>query len=89
MLDKKYGEGRRGRFAIFIVCWLIVHIHDVWKQGQFEVLDRLSENPVPLDDMQSKVYDQPVEVFGETFAAKTARDSGWARRLLSKAQVAG
>ncbi len=58
-------------------------------QEQLEVLERRSENPVPLDDMESDVRDQLVEVFGEAFAAKIVRDGGWARRLLAKAQVAG
>ena len=39
--------------------------------------------------MESEMHDLFAEVFGETFAAKIARDGGWARRLLVKAQVAG
>jgi hypothetical protein len=58
-------------------------------QEQLEVLDKRSENPVPLDDMENEVRDQLIEVFGETFATKIARDGSWARRLLAKAQVAG
>ena len=58
-------------------------------QEQLEVLERRSENPVPLDDMENEVREQLVEVFGETFTAKIIRDGGWARRLLAKAQVTG
>ena len=89
MLDEEYGEGDQGnvgtvlvshsfgRFAVLFVCWLVcIYVQDLCKQEQFEVLYRHSENPVLLDDMESEVHDQPVEVFGETFAAKTARDGG-------------
>jgi len=50
-------------------------------QEQLEVLERRSENPVPLDDMESDAHNQLLEVFGEAFAVKIARDGGWARRL--------
>ena len=88
---------RRGRscgslfwpFCSFIVCWLIDHVHDLYKQERLEGLKRRGENPVLLDDMESEVHDQLVEMFGDTFAAKIARDGGWARMLLAKAQVAG
>ena len=58
-------------------------------QEQLEVLERRSESPVPLDDMESEIHDELVEVFGEMFAAKIERDGSWARRLLAKTQVAG
>ena len=40
-------------------------------RNNFEDLDRRSENPVLLDDMESEVHDQLVEVFGETHPYKT------------------
>jgi len=45
-------------------------------QDQLNVLERRSENPVPLDDMESDMRNQLLEVFGEAFAVKIARDSG-------------
>ena len=40
-------------FGRFAVCWLVyVHVQDLCKHEQFEVLDRHSENAVLLDDME-------------------------------------
>ena len=98
MLDEEYGEGDQGivgavlvslSFGRFAALSFICSCSRLVEQEQLEVLERRSENPVPLDDMESEVHDQLVEVFGETFAVKIARDGGWARRLLAKAQVAG
>ena len=98
MLDEEYGEGDEGIVGAVLVSLaltalqfhrLLGHMFMTCVQEQLEVLERRSENPVPLDDMESDVRDQLVEVFGETFAAKITRDGGWARRLLAKAQVAG
>jgi hypothetical protein len=97
MLGEEYGEGDEGivgavlvslPFAFLFYC-LLARMFTNCVQEQLEVLERRSENPVPLDDMESDVRDRLGEVFGETFAAKITRDGGWARRLLAKAQVAG
>jgi len=96
MLDEEYGEGDEGIVGAVLVSLpltvlqfyrLLAQVNYV--QEQLEVLERRSENPVPLDDMESDVRNQLLEVFGEAFAVKIARDGGWARRLLAKAQVAG
>ena len=99
MLDEEYGEGDEGivgavlvSLPLAIFCSFIVWLAQTFMtclQEQLEVLERRSENPVPLDDMESDVRDQLVEVFGDTCAAKIVRDGGWARRLLAKAQVTG
>ena len=100
MLGEEYGEGDQGivgavlvspshLIAVVLSYRLLFRVLMDCIQEQLEVLERRSDNPVPLDDMESEVRDQLVEVFGETFAAKMARDGSWARGLLAKAQVAG
>ena len=93
MLDEEYGEGDEGIVGAVLVSLFglrrLARMLMTCVQEQLEVLERRSENPVPLDDIESDVRDQLVEVFGEAFAAKIVRDGGWARRLLAKAQVAG
>ena len=76
MLDE-YGEGDQGTvgtvlvshsvccFAVLFVCWLVcVHVQDLCKQKQFEVLYRHSESPVLLDDMESEVQISPSRCSG-------------------------